>query len=75
MAAETNSPEVLRVDLHRAVLPDKVDSLQTERGGRSAAPEVGNAVDVDSNRVGPAARRVDRGYFRGAERAQEVGHY
>ena len=67
------APEVLRADLRRAVLPDGADGLQTERGGRSAAPEVSNAMDVDSYCVGAAARRVDRGYFRGAERAQEVG--
>ena len=48
---------------------------KTERGGRSAAPKVGNAVDVDFDRVGAAARRVDRGYLRGAERRQEVGRY
>ena len=56
-------------------LPYGADGLQTERGGRSAAPEVGNAVDIDSDCVRAAARRVDRGYFRGAERAQEVGRY
>ena len=69
------APEVLRADLQRAVLPDGADSLQTERGGRSAAPEVGNAVDVDCDCVGAAARRVNRGYLRCAERAQEVGCY
>ena len=51
--------EVLRVDLQRAVFPDGADGLQTERRGRSTAPEVGTAVDVDCNRVGAAARRVD----------------
>ena len=67
--------EVLRADLHRAVFPDGGDTLQTERGGGSAAPEVGNAVDVDCDRVGAAARSMDRGYFCSAERAQEVGRY
>ena len=32
-------------------------------------------MDVDCDRVGAAARCVDRGYLRGAERAQEVGRY
>ena len=41
------------------VLPSGADRLQTERGGRSAAREVGNAVDIDCDRVGAAARRVD----------------
>ena len=53
------APGVLRTDLQWAVLPDGADSLQTERGGRSAAPEVGDAVDVDYYRVGVAVRRVD----------------
>ena len=67
--------EVLRAGLQRAVLPDGVDRLQAEHVGRSAAPEVGNDVDVDCDRVGAAARRVDQGYLHGAERAQEVGRY
>ena len=67
--------EVLRVDFQQGVLPDGTDSLQTERGGRSAAPEVGDAVDIDLNCVGAAARCVDQGYLRGAGRVQEVGHY
>ena len=67
--------EILRVDFQRGVLPDGTDSLQTERGRRSAAPEVGNAVDIGLNRVGAAARGVDRGYLPGAGRVQEVGRY
>ena len=51
------APEVLRADLQRAILPDGADSLQTECGGRSAAPGVGNAVDVDCDGMGAAARR------------------
>ena len=62
----------LRADRQR---PDGADGMQTERRGRSAAPEVGNAVDVDCDHAGAAARRVDRDYLRGAERAQEVGPY
>ena len=57
------------------VLPDGADRLQTECGGRSAASEMGNRVDVDCNRVGAAARRVERGYPRSAEQVQEVGRY
>jgi len=55
------APEVLRADLDRAVLPDGCDTLETERGGSSAAPEVGNAVDVDCYRMGAATRSVDPG--------------
>ena len=69
------APEALRADLQPAVLPYGADGLQTGHGGRSAAPEVGNAVDVDLDRVGAADRRVDRGYLRGTERRQEVGRY
>ena len=66
------APEVLRVGLQRAVLPDDADRLQTKRGGRSAVPEGDNAVDVEFDRVGAAARRVDRGYFRSVDRAVGV---
>ena len=67
------APEVVRADLQRAFLPDGTDRLQTERAGRSAAPEVGNAVAVDWGRVGAAAGRVDRGYICGAVWAQKWG--